>query len=196
MIAVSSAAQHLVINEVDYDQVGTDTAEYIEIYNPTGAAISLTNVAVVLINGSNNAAYPSATSMISLASLGSLAAGQYLVIGSAAALTNVPGTAKTLNPTWTMDAIQNGMPDGIALIDSSAHTLIDALSYEGAITAAQVPGFSGSASLVEGTVLSATIADNNATVAALCRSPDGRDTDDANTDWVICTTLSPGSSNP
>jgi large repetitive protein len=195
-ITVSSAAQHLVINELDYDSVGTDTLEYVEIYNPTGAAISLTDVGVVLINGNGMVAYPTTTSVISLASVGSLGAGEYLVLAGATVLATVPSSAKTLNPGWTQDAIQNGAPDGIALINTSTNTLIDALSYEGAITAAQVPGFAAPVSLVEGTVLTATVADNNATVAALCRAPNGRDTDNANADWVICTTLTPGAANP
>ena len=40
MISVSQGASHLVINEVDYDMLGTDNAEYVEIYNPTTAAVS------------------------------------------------------------------------------------------------------------------------------------------------------------
>jgi hypothetical protein len=46
--------------------------------------------------------------------------------------------------------------------------------------------------LVEGTALVAT----DTLTGALCRSPNGTDTDNANTDWVVCTTLSPGSANP
>ena len=49
---------------------------------------------------------------------------------------------------------QNGAPDGVALVDTAAGTLLDALSYEGAITAAQIG--SATVSLVEGTVLPAT----------------------------------------
>src|SRR5262249_14638546 len=45
----------LVINEVDYDQAGTDSASFIEIYNGTGADVALDGLAVVLINGSTNA---------------------------------------------------------------------------------------------------------------------------------------------
>jgi hypothetical protein len=32
---------HLVINEVDYDQPGTDGAEFVELLNPTAAPVSL-----------------------------------------------------------------------------------------------------------------------------------------------------------
>jgi hypothetical protein len=192
---VSAGASHLVINEVDYDQIGADNAEYIEIFNPTGAAISLTNVGLVLINGVNNQAYPSATSIIDLSPAGSIPAFGYLVIAGANIAVAAP--ALKLDPGWTSDAVQNGDKDGIALVDTAAGTLIDALSYEGGITAAEVPGIANPISLVEGsTALSAGIADNNTAVGSLCRSPNGRDTDVANDDWVRCTTLSPGAANP
>ncbi|MBK9035747.1 MAG: tandem-95 repeat protein [Myxococcales bacterium] len=45
----------LVINEIDYDQAGTDTAEFVEIYNAGTAAADLSNVALVLFNGSSAA---------------------------------------------------------------------------------------------------------------------------------------------
>jgi large repetitive protein len=193
-VSVVAGANNLVINEVDYDQVGTDNAEYIEIFNPTGAAISLNNVAVVLINGATNQAYPTATSTIDLSSLGSLPAGGYLVI--AGANIAVPAGALKLDPGWTSDRIQNGSPDGIALVDTATNTLIDALSYEGPITMAEVPGISNPVSLVEGTVLSSTVADSNTAVGSLCRSPNGKDTNNANADWKFCTTLTPGAANP
>jgi hypothetical protein len=95
-----------------------------------------------------------------------------------------------------VDNIQNGDPDGVALIDNTTHTLIDALSYGGAITSVTPAGFSSSVSLVEGTALPATTIDSTTAPAALCRSPNGQDTDDAATDWKLCTTLSVGSANP
>jgi hypothetical protein len=194
-ITVSAAAQHLVINEVDYDQDMTDTAEFLEIYNPSTSAVDLTNIAIVLINGSNNNPYPS-TTPLSLASVGSIPAGGYLVI--AGANVTVPAPAVKYTPTgWDMDEIQNGgsTPDGIALINTSTNTLIDALSYEGSITAANVPGL-GSVSLNEGAVLDMAIVDTDDNSKSLCRTPNGTDTDNANADWQVCTTLTPGTANP
>ncbi len=52
-----TTTDHLVINELDYNQAGTDAASYIELYNGTGAAVDLTELAVVLINGSHNGEY-------------------------------------------------------------------------------------------------------------------------------------------
>src|SRR5438067_6539919 len=48
---------HLVINEVDYDNVGTDDREFVEVFNGTNAAADLTNIAVVLVNGADNNEY-------------------------------------------------------------------------------------------------------------------------------------------
>ena len=191
-VTVSTGANHLVINEVDYDNVGTDTAEYIEIYNPSGAAISLANKTVYLVNGANSEVYGT----IDLSPAGSLASHQYLVLANANV--TVPAGALKIDTGWHMTGgdVQNGAPDGIALVDVGTTTLIDAISYEGAITGAMLPNFTPAPSLVEGTVLSSTVADSSTTEGSLCRHPDGQDTDNAATDWGICATLSPGTANP
>src|SRR5690606_2333713 len=108
----------------------------------------------------------------------------------------VPQGVLKLDPGWTSNEIQNGSPDGIALVDTATNTLIDAISYEGAITMAEVPGIANPVSLVEGTPLSNGVADSNTTPGALCRSPNGKDTDDANSDWKFCAVLTPGAPNP
>jgi hypothetical protein len=201
-VTVNAGASHLVINEVDYDNTGTampnDNAEYIEIYNPTSAAISLANVALVLENGAAGGGqgdpYPTATSIIDLSSAGSIPAGGYLVVAGASL--TVPSSAMKFDPGWTTDGIQNGAPDGVALVNTVTNTLLDALSYEGSITAADVPGIANPVSLVEGTVLPTAVQDSNTVVGSLCRSPNGRDTDNATADWKFCTSLTPGTANP
>ncbi|AKT35940.1 DUF4215 domain-containing protein [Chondromyces crocatus] len=179
----------LVINEVDYDQVGADGAEFVEIYNGTGAPVDLAGYAVVLVNGSNNSVYGT----ISLASAGTLAAGQYLVVGSTAV--QVPATALKINFTGSQsDRIQNGAPDGIALVNTITGTLVDALSYEGSITSVNIPNV-GTVSLVEGTPLPTSVADSNTVAGSLCRIPDGVDTNNAASDWAFSTTITPGAPN-
>jgi imidazolonepropionase-like amidohydrolase len=189
-VTVSTGANHLVINEIDYDNVGIDTAEYVEIYNPSGAAISLANKTLNLVNGSNSETYVT----IDLSPAVSLASHQYLVLANAAV--TVPMTALKIDTGWhnAVGDVQNGPPDGAALVDTSTNTVIDAISYEGSITAAMLPGFI--ASLVEGTALASTVADSNTTEGSLCRHPDGQDTDNAAADWGLCATLSPGTANP
>lgn len=190
-VTVSTGAQHLVINEVDYDQIGSDMAEFIEIYNPSTAPISLANKQLLLINGSGGAIYAT----IDLGT-GTLAAGGYLVIAGANVTVSAPATK--LDPGWTQDEVQNGAPDGIALIDNLTHTLIDALSYEGAMTDVDLPGFPPTPviSLVEGTVLPTATADSNTADGSLCRSPNGQDTNNAAADWKFCGMKSPGLPNP
>ncbi len=188
---VQTGPDHLVINEIDYNQSGTDANSFIEIYNGTGVAVSLTDLAVVLVNGNNNAEY----ARFALSDAGaSLADGGYLVIGNATVTGAVPGGVLTIDATG--DFIQNGNPDGVALINSSSNTLVDALSYGGSITAASITGFSAAVSLVEGTALSATIIDPGTDdIHSLVRDPNGSDSDDAATDWKLTATLTPGAAN-
>ncbi|EYF05541.1 DUF4215 domain-containing protein [Chondromyces apiculatus] len=188
-ITVVASVGGLVINEVDYDQVGADGAEFVEIYNGTSAPIDLTPYSLVLVNGSNNSVYTT----VSLAPAGTLQPGQYLVVGSTAV--TVPATALKINFTGAQtDKIQNGAPDGVALVNTVAGTLVDALSYEGSITAVNIPNV-GSVSLVEGTVLPPAVADSNTAAGSLCRMPDGTDTDNAASDWTFSATITPGAAN-
>jgi hypothetical protein len=180
--------ENLIINEVDYDQIGSDLAEYIEIYNNTGAPVDLVGKRVLLVNGGVNP--PAVYNSIDLAPAGTLAQGQYLVI--AAAALQVPPEAKKINFALVQDNIQNGAPDGIALVDTVALKILDALSYEGALTMVPVPGL-GNVSLVEGEAF--TEADSNTEDASLSRIPNGNDKNNAKTDWAYSKKLTPGAPN-
>lgn len=105
-----------------------------------------------------------------LALTGTLAPGAYLV--------------------WETDA-QNGAPDGVALIDTATGALLDALSYEGEIRSATIDG--RTYDLVEGTPTPA--ADSNTVDGSLARIPDGKDTNDAASDWAFTTQKTPGAAN-
>jgi hypothetical protein len=175
----------LVINEIDYDQPGTDLAEYIEIYNAGSVSAALDGIAVLLVNGSSNTEYSRATLS------GTLAPGEYVVIGvTGQALTLPVGVARFDVPMMTGGGIQNGAPDGVALVDTVSMTVLDRFSYEGSITTASI--FGRSENLVEGTAF--TTADSDSTPRSLCRRPNGSDTDVAITDWTTCTP-SPGAAN-
>jgi Lamin Tail Domain len=160
------AGAKLVVNEIDYDQVGADAGGFVEIENTGTEAADLSNVALVLVDGSDGLEYDRTTLT------GTLAAGAFQVV--------------------EIDA-QNGTPDGVALVNTSTHALVDALSYEGAITNATIDG--QTVSLVEGTALDASVADSNTIVGSLIRSPDGKDTNDASADWAFTTTTTPGAAN-
>jgi hypothetical protein len=176
----------LVINEVDYDQPtvdgDNDAAEFIEIFNAGPAAVDLTGITLYLINGSTNAEYDSFELTGTLGSL------EYLVIADDGVA--VAGGATTISLGAGGSQIQNG-PDGIALYDTTTSTLIDALSYEGALENVSFGPASG-VSLVEGSML--TVRDEGDPMESLARSPNGVDTDDASTDWVLATPT-PGAAN-
>jgi hypothetical protein len=175
----------LVVNEVDYDQPGTDSNEFVEIFNGSGGTIDLTTLALVFINGSNNAEYR----RVGLAAAGNLANGEYLVVGSNTLLATVPGSAKTIAFSGATDMVQNGAPDALGILDESNGTLLDALSYEGAVTAGIIAGV-GPTNFVEGNATTAL--DGNVDPGALIRNPNGSDTDDAQTDWAFTATTTPG----
>lgn len=156
----------LVVNEIDYDQVGSDIAGFVEIRNNGATAATLDGIALVFVNGGDSTEYDR------VPLTGTLAAGAYLVVQKDG---------------------QNGAPDGIALIDTTTKALLDAFSYEGSITAAVVDG--QTYSLVEGNPLAATVADSNTVEGALIRNPDGHDSEDAATDWVFTATPTPGAAN-
>jgi hypothetical protein len=189
IMTVADPFAGLVINEVDYDQIATDTTEFIEIYNGSNHAIDLGTLAIVLVNGTGNTEY----ARVNLGTAGSLAAGQYLVAKSSNVVSS--GAALVVLFPGTDNQIQNGAPDGIALVDTASFRLIDALSYEGAIFGASVTGFPIPLDLVEGTALSAAVADSNTGPGSLSRLPNGADTDDADTDWKFSLTPTPGAAN-
>ena len=155
----------LVVNEIDYDQVGADADGFVEIYNASTGAADLAGHALVFVDGADGEEY------LRKPLTGTLAAGAYLVVAADA---------------------QNGGPDGVVLLNGDKQ-LLDALSYEGAITAATIDG--STYDLVEGTLLPATVADSNTAVGSLSRLPNGSDTDDAAADWAFTTTPTSGTAN-
>jgi lamin tail-like protein len=159
------AASRLVINEIDYDEVGADGEGFVEIFNAGAVDADLSGIALVLVDGGTSGEY------LRRALSGTLAAGAYLVVA--------------------VDA-QNG-PDGVALIDTAAGTLLDALSYEGAIEVATIG--SQTYNLVEGAQLPVSVADSNTVAGSLARIPNGRDTNDAAGDWVFSTSITKGGEN-
>ncbi|MGA9534211.1 MAG: hypothetical protein WBR18_15950, partial [Anaerolineales bacterium] len=110
----ASAATSVFINEIHYDNAGADAGEAIEIAGPAGT--DLAGWSLVLYNGSGGATYDT----ISLA-------------GSIPDQQNGYGTL-----AFSEAGIQNGSPDGLALIDSS-NSVVQFLSYEGMFTAVGGP---------------------------------------------------------
>jgi len=113
-------AQTVFINEFHYDNVGTDTGEFLEIAGPAG--FDVTGWSIVRYNGATGLVYssPSATEVFS---------------GSIPDQQNSYGTIVINYP---QDGLQNGSPDGFALVNDIG-TVIQFLSYEGTFSASDGP---------------------------------------------------------
>jgi len=106
----------LFINEIHYDNIGTDTGEKIEIAGPAGT--DLTGWQLVLYNGNGGVPYNTVT----LSGIIADQSGGY-------------GTAVVSYP---QDGIQNGSPDGVALVAPNGQ-VVEFISYEGPMVATSGP---------------------------------------------------------
>ena len=106
----SAQATSVFINEIHYDNSSSDGGEAIEIAGPSGT--DLTDWAILLYNGSDGIEYQSKS-----------------LAGSIMDQQNGFGTFSI-----PISGIQNGSPDGMALVDPT-NTVIQFLSYEGSFMA-------------------------------------------------------------
>ena len=98
----------------------------------------------------------------------------------------------TMRPTRSSLKHMHAVPVS-RMIDTDSRRVLDALSYEGSVTAAVINSFPGTYNLVEATAL--TAADGNVTSGSLARLPNGQDTNNAATDWALSTTPTAGAAN-
>lgn len=103
------------INEFHYDNSGADTGEFIEVAGPAGT--DLTSWSLVLYNGASGASYNTIALSGTLPDEGGSGFG-------------------TLS--FSATGMQNGAPDGMALVDNTS-TVQQFLSYEGAFIATNGP---------------------------------------------------------
>jgi cysteine-rich repeat protein len=187
-IVVSVAG--LVINEVDYDQIGTDTKEFVEIYNSSSQAISLTGLKLVFINGAPNATTPKYAE-VDLSPQTSLPAGGYLLVGSQLVLDTVNST--NVKEILFASSIQNGDPDAVGIYDTVHDSLVDSLSYGGQ-TPAIVLG-TASLNFQEGTGATTTLKDSNTVDGSVSRVPNGLDSNANAADFKFTKSVTPGADN-
>ena len=112
----ASALTSVFINEIHYDNTGTDAGEAIEIAGPAGT--DLTGWSIVLYNGAGGAPYDTDP-------LSGLIPNQQNGFG-------------TVSLSYPSNGIQNGSPDGIALVNAS-NVVVQFLSYEGSFAAVGGP---------------------------------------------------------
>jgi endonuclease I len=98
------------INEIHYDNAGTDVGEFFEITGSAG--LSLTGWSLVAYNGSNGT--------------------PYTTVPLVGVLPAESGCAGALS--FPLAGLQNGSPDGLALVDPGGE-VVEFLSYEGTFTA-------------------------------------------------------------
>lgn len=111
-----SNPNNLWINEIHYDNTGTDTNEGVEIAGPAGK--DLTGWSIVLYNGDGGAVYN--TKILS------------------GVIPNLQAGYGTVWFDYPTNGVQNGSPDGIALV-ASGDSVIQFLSYEGTFIATNGP---------------------------------------------------------
>ena len=117
LISFAAFSQTTVfVNELHYDNAGSDIDEAIEIAGPAGT--DLTGWTIEKYNGSNSGSY-----------------GTEILSGM---IPDQQAGYGTLNFILAANALQNGAPDAIALVDDMG-TVIQFLSYEGVITAVDGP---------------------------------------------------------
>jgi Ca2+-binding RTX toxin-like protein len=103
------------INEVHYDNAGADTGEGVEVAGPAGT--DLAGYSIRPYNGLDGATYGSIVDLSGV----------------------VPDQDDGFGVLWfPVAGLQNGSPDGLALLDSSG-AVVQFVSYEGTITATSGP---------------------------------------------------------
>ncbi len=157
------------INEIHYENIGTDTGEFIEIAGAAG--LDINGYSIVLYNGNNNDAYDT----------------QFL----SGLIANDTGNGFGFTViNYPPGGIQNGgpEPDGIALVNP-AGKVIQFLSYEGAFTA--------TAGVAAGiTSVDIGVEENTATpIGESLQLTGGPGNMYANFSWTTSATSTPGASN-
>jgi uncharacterized protein len=112
----AQAVTAVFVNEFHYDNTGTDAGEFIEVAGPAGT--SLSGWSIVLYNGATGATYD--------------------MDALAGTIPDQQDGFGTVSLSYPVNGIQNGAPDGIALVDPSS-AVIQFLSYEGTFVAVGGP---------------------------------------------------------
>ncbi|MGH8077502.1 MAG: endonuclease [Lysobacter sp.] len=120
ILAPAVASAEVFINEIHYDNAGSDSGERIEVVATAGE--SLSGYRIYLYNGST----PSAATYYDNDP------------APAGSVVDCGGSVRIATLAYASNGIQNGPPDGIALANASG-TLVQFLSYEGAMTGSNGP---------------------------------------------------------
>jgi hypothetical protein len=120
LFSLSGIAQNAWINEIHYDDFGADTNEFIEVVLQQPENYTLSSFAIVLYNGNNGQSYDTKTlDQYSIGETVDIYTFYYFL--------------------YPLNGVQNGSPDGIALVYNDAVITGQFLSYEGAFAAVDGP---------------------------------------------------------
>ena len=123
LISVASFGQSVFVNEIHYDNINGGTGDIGEGFEIAGPALTdLAGYSVELYNGNNDNTY----NVIALSGI-------------------IPDQQNGYGTIWfglPTNGMQNGAPDGLALIDSDGTTVIQFLSYEGVFTGSGIVSIS------------------------------------------------------
>lgn len=116
-VAPAAYAAEAFINEIHYDNAGSDEGEAIEIAGVAGTDLS--GWQVVLYNGKTGSTYNSAIALSGI-------------------IPDQQSGYGTTHISLPANGLQNGAPDGLALIDANGN-IVEFLSYEGVVVATNGP---------------------------------------------------------
>jgi hypothetical protein len=156
VLCVSFMSAQVFITEIHYDNAGGDIGEGVEISGP--ATINLSTWSIILYNGSNGTSYNTTTLSGTIPDEGA---------GFGAVFFPISG-------------MQNGAPDGVALLNGSV--VVEFLSYEGSFTATD-----GSANGITSTDIGVSETSSTPTGESLFLTDSG---------WMGPSVATPGTLNP
>ncbi|HVJ27073.1 MAG TPA: Ig-like domain-containing protein, partial [Vicinamibacterales bacterium] len=165
-VQAQAQAPSVRIAEIHYDNGGTDAGEAIEISAPAGT--NLTGWQIVLYNAASTTASVYDTKTLS---------------GVVAASCGARGVVVQ---TYPSNGIQNGSPDGIALVNPNG-AVVEFLSYEGTFT-----GMGGPAAGILSTDIGVTEAGTESLGLSLQRTPAGTWTGPVTSTFGSCNDEDPG----
>ncbi len=121
-LTLTSASASLIINEVDYDQPGSDQAEFIELLNSGPDLLNLDGYTLLLFNGATETFYRS----FDLSGYQIEADSYFVLCGNSSHVANC-----NFDTTKDSSLIQNGGSKADAITLNLNGDLIDSLVYEG-----------------------------------------------------------------
>lgn len=184
LMGSTAMADHIWINEFHYDNPSTDVGEFVEvaIRNPNGSGFGPSDYALEFYNGSNGDLYNTSGTLDT-----------FSTISPAFPIANSSSTVTLYSEM--IAGIQNGAPDGIALVNVTNSTVAAFLSYEGSFTAdADNGGIAGGLGLTSTDVGVAEPGAGNTTSLSASGTGIGADQFNAGS-FILTETATPGTVN-